>query len=160
MPPSSRRMGTLTMSERLGCRRLRRRPSSRPRRPAASSKKVSAVSRTEPSRSVRSVLSPAMCQSLSSPLRMIARGCAALILRVYLQVGKNAATLRGTRFGGGASALRRSRPLYPLFVLRGVRLATGHATPLRAHRDALLDAPVNPDAIIAVDERAVGLAAV
>src|SRR5436305_1804025 len=135
MRPSSRRIGTLTMSERLGCRRLRRRPSSRPRRPAASSKKVSAVSRTEPSRSVRSVLSPAMCQSLSSPLRMIARGCAALILRVYLQVGKNAATL-----------------LYPLFVLRGVRLATGHATPLRAHGDALLDAPVNPDALIAVEE--------
>src|SRR5918912_1171747 len=127
-------MGTLTMSERLGRRRLRRIPLSRPRRPAASSKKVSAVSRTEPSRSVCGVLSPAMSVSLLP--------------------------IEDDRAGTAIRRRWRSRPPYPLFILRGVRLATGHATPLRAHRDALLDAPVNPDAVLAVEERAVGPAAV
>src|SRR5919201_3515463 len=168
-------MGTLTMSERLGRRRLRRRPSSRPRRSAASSKKVSAVSRTEPSRSVCSVLSPAMSVSLLSieddrawlccphTTRLSAGGqeCGHAAWHAHApscQVPDHAGTAIRRRWRSIGTA--KEQAVFPLVVLRGVRLATGHATPLRAHGDALLDASVNPDAVIAVEERAVGPAAV
>ena len=56
--------------------------------------------------------------------------------------------------------MRGPRLRYLLFVLRGVGLATGHTAPLRAHGDALLDTSVNPETVIAVEERTVGFAAV